>query len=343
MKRMTARQQSNRVAARIHRMPAVWNPRRMEPMTAAWAEPHDAASSDRVATGDGTDAAWHRLIDELDRWQAAGRIATWWWRDDDARTPSAALDRLAETAIRFGARPALAVIPRDAHPDLAAVLDQADLVAYQHGWGHDDHAPAGERKCELGDHRPAEAIAADLEAGDQRLRDLYGSRYVPVLVPPWNRIGETALSLVQTLGYRGISIMDAGPWVDPQGVDPPAGQHGDAPQSAPGRRIDVHLDVIEWQQGARFRGDAEVLDQAVRHLAAKRTGTADPTIPTGMMTHHLDHDPACWRFVEQLLRVTRDHPAAEWADPGQLFARPQVGHQQFGPTAVPGAADPSRP
>ena len=37
---------------------------------------------------------WADLDAELDRWKAAGRAATLWWRDDDATRPTPALDRL---------------------------------------------------------------------------------------------------------------------------------------------------------------------------------------------------------------------------------------------------------
>src|SRR5260370_8196861 len=45
-----------------------------------------------------TAAGWPDLTNELDRWGEAGRIATLWWRDDDAATASARLDRLLSIA-----------------------------------------------------------------------------------------------------------------------------------------------------------------------------------------------------------------------------------------------------
>jgi hypothetical protein len=63
---------------------------------------------------------WSDLIDEFDRWRDAGRVATLWWRDDDAASPSERLDRLLSIS---GDIPiALAVVPAAADARLAAWL-----------------------------------------------------------------------------------------------------------------------------------------------------------------------------------------------------------------------------
>jgi hypothetical protein len=54
-------------------------------------------------------AGWPDVVDELDRWRDAERVATLWWRDDDAVAPSARLDRLVTIAGKVPV--ALAVIP----------------------------------------------------------------------------------------------------------------------------------------------------------------------------------------------------------------------------------------
>ena len=59
-------------------------------------------------------AGWSGFFDELNRWQEAGRVATLWWRDDDAVAPSRALERLVSVAGRIPL--ALAVIPAPVEP-----------------------------------------------------------------------------------------------------------------------------------------------------------------------------------------------------------------------------------
>ena len=65
-------------------------------------------------------AEWPDLLVELDRWEEAGLVAQFWWRDDDAVAPSPRLDRLM--AVAESAPVALAVIPADVKDELAAAL-----------------------------------------------------------------------------------------------------------------------------------------------------------------------------------------------------------------------------
>jgi hypothetical protein len=65
-------------------------------------------------------AEWCDLVDELDRWEEAGRVAQLWWRDDDAVAPTPALDRLLDVAA--GIPLSLAVIPAEMVRELATAL-----------------------------------------------------------------------------------------------------------------------------------------------------------------------------------------------------------------------------
>src|SRR6266700_724088 len=117
-------------------------------------------------------AGWPDLVDELDRWGSAGRVAMLWWRDDDAVAATAQLDDLLRLA---GEVPiALAVIPALARPELATALQGRPLVAVmQHGWQHANRAGHG-RKSEYPEGRPAAAVVAEIGAGQARLKALFG-------------------------------------------------------------------------------------------------------------------------------------------------------------------------
>src|SRR5205807_523163 len=116
--------------------------------------------------------------------------ASFWWRDDDAAAPTAALDRL----LGLGSQPlALAVIPANLDPALPGRLDghrmdgrRIDVL--QHGFAHRNHEPPDRKKAELGAARPPGAVLDELRAGWSRLAAAFGDRALPVLVPPWNRI-----------------------------------------------------------------------------------------------------------------------------------------------------------
>ena len=244
---------------------------------------------------------WAPLEAELDAWSRAGRIARFWWRDDDATAPSAPLDRLLALA---GDVPlALAVIPRTATDALADRLATTDTVTVlQHGIAHINHAAASAKKAELGADRPAATLATALDAGRRRLEALFGRRFRPILVPPWNRIADSLVARLPEAGFIGLSTAGARRRAEP----------------VPGlRQINSHLDPIDWHGTRRCRPTGDLIAEATRHLAARRLGAEDE--PVGLLTHHLLDDPATERFAADLAGLVRAHPAAAWVSVGELW------------------------
>jgi hypothetical protein len=244
---------------------------------------------------------------ELDRWSACGRRATLWWRDDDASRATQALARMLAIVASHPVPLALAVIPARLSGDLVDTLAEAPrCTVLQHGYEHRNHAPAGERSCELGAHRPVAASAVELVRGREQLQSAFGAQFLPVLVPPWNRIAPGVVATLAKLGYCGLSTF--------------------APRStasaAPGlAQCNAHVDPIAWRRGRAFVGEDEAAGGLATHLALRRQLRVDPAEPTGLLTHHLDFDAAAWRFVESLLARTLAHPAVDWVSAAVAFDR----------------------
>jgi hypothetical protein len=239
-------------------------------------------------------SGWPDLESELDAWGTAGRCASFWWRDDDARGPSGELDRLLDLAA--GLPVALAAIPDriDAWP-----LPE-NVAVLQHGYAHANYAPAGAKKQELG-HRPADLVVAELRLGFVRLRERWANRFLPVLVPPWNRIDSALLPRLPAIGFRGLSAFG------PEGA------------ALPGLCVaNVHLDPMTWRPVRGFAGGAAVLGRLVAELGHRRRA-GGPAGPLGLMTHHLVHDEAMWAFLRQLVGVLRRHPAVKWPPIEDIF------------------------
>ena len=83
--------------------------------------------------------SWRELEEELARWRDEGRLADFWWRDDDATSPSVALEHLLKLSSTSGVPLALAVIPLKAVPELFQGLEASVLV---HGTDHFEKALA---------------------------------------------------------------------------------------------------------------------------------------------------------------------------------------------------------
>jgi hypothetical protein len=248
---------------------------------------------------------WSALAAELDCWADAGQIADFWWRDDDAVTPGRALDRLLALAEGRAIPLALAAIPAHATPALAARLVDTSIVkVLVHGYAHENHAPSGEKKCEFGAERDPETVHRELADGLTRLEDLFGALLRPILVPPWNRLADQWLPALANAGYRGLSRHLARASGEP----------------VPGlRQVNVHVDIIDWRGGRSFLGTDATLALACDHLVARRRGEADGDEPTGILTHHLDHDEGCWAFAAEFAAFVTAHPAARWLDADQVF------------------------
>jgi len=243
---------------------------------------------------------WADLAAELDAWHGDGRIATFWWRDDDATAPSPALDRLLAVQRKHAAPLMVAVIPARAEPALAERLTGvAGISVVQHGWAHANHAPVGASKAELGADRPAALVLGELARGQIVLDGLFKD-WLRVLVPPHNRIAPALARALPQAGYLGLST-----------YNPRRGAIAKLTQ------VNTHIDIMDWATRG-FGGDAAALGLAVKHLRARRAGTADADEPTGLLTHHLAHDEGAWAFTDRFLTALADHPAARLVDASGL-------------------------
>lgn len=221
---------------------------------------------------------------ELARWKAAGQTPAFWWRDDDARRPSLALDRLLALSMRFDAPITIAAVPDGdivALAEACAAVPGVELAI--HGFRHENRAPAGRPSGEVNDQDGLAEVMSDLGAAMEVFRR---AGVTPRLfVPPWNNAHPT---LKQALRLQGLTLSCYG---EMRRADEPG-------------RLDAHLDVMRWKPRARFRGAVRFLLRLRRLLAERRTSGAWDQ-PLGLLTHHLDHDEPAWRFLEAFLPVAR--------------------------------------
>ena len=250
-------------------------------------------------------SAWDTLHRELDLWEKAGEIATFWWRDDDAVAQTPELQRLTDLCEQMGVPVALAAIPARLEPSLAPFVENHPVLSVlQHGYAHRSAAPAGVRKIEIGGGRSSEDLVGVLLQGRTMLETAFAARFVPVLVPPWNRIDRLHYNDVLQSGLRGLSTM----WARSRR------------KAQPGlKQVNAHLDPINWRGGSRFVGEYRALGQLLWHLYARRTRRRDWDEPTGVLTHHLVQDDDVWAFCRTLMATINAHPAAKWLDAGRIW------------------------
>lgn len=226
-----------------------------------------------------------RLSRELARWHAGGHRPLLWWRDDDARDLSPAFEQLLEVA--NGLPLSVAVIPHGVNPTLAdRLLHASNVTIGQHGVDHvNRRQPAAGPAADYTQAVASGPLARQILAGRHTLEQ---AGLDPVFyAPPWNRVEPVLLEALPIAGYFALS-----------------GWNGEGAVKPGLQRLDTHLDVMRWKGGARFRGADSIRDDLRRQLATRRRAGAFAA-PIGLLTHHLDHDDACWDFLGGFLEQLR--------------------------------------
>lgn len=223
---------------------------------------------------------------ELSLWAKAGRAPVIWWRDDDAKAPTQALDRMLTLAHLYQAPLTLAAI---ASPNLAQLVRRIEaepgVEIAVHGFQHVNRQPDGQGFGEIVEDDSVEWVRGQLSS---TVMAFHRAGVVPTLfTPPWNNLTPQLLAALPGSSITAVS-----------GFDQPAGVTDGV------ARLDAHMDVLRWKGGGRFRGTWKFLSRMRRLLAERRlAGRWDE--PIGLLTHHLDHDRATWLFLEKFLMAFR--------------------------------------
>jgi hypothetical protein len=246
---------------------------------------------------------------ELALWRRAGRRPVLWWRDDDARADTPALRRLLALSGRHAAPVTLGVIPGAEVASLAALLATAPLAAVaQHGITHRNTALPGEPASDVPRVAGLASLAAEVGRAAAMLDGL--PNRLPVFIPAWNRLTPALAAAVAKAGVAALS-----------------GHARHAPALAPLPRLDVHLDLMRWGAEPRFRGRLRLTMRLVALLRERRR-EGRWQAPIGILTHHLAHDEAAWRYLDGLLAALRPHatiqPLATLLDLRPAGAAPRI-------------------
>lgn len=247
---------------------------------------------------------WSPLGAALLRLRAAGEPLPIWWRDDDAVTVTPALEHLSRMSSRIGLPVHVAVIPGESQPSLASYVEErTHLTPVVHGWRHTNHAPQGAKKAEFG--HPRASGHDDITAARRAMDDVFGTEYLPLFVPPWNRIDASFLPDLKTHGFKGLSAFL-----------PRKNKH-----AGPGIvQINTHIDPMDWHGTRDLKDPDSLILQTANLIHARLDRAQDASEPMGYLTHHLVHSANVWTFSERLLNTLLDggataQPIAQLLEP----------------------------
>lgn len=220
-----------------------------------------------------------------------------WWRDDDAAADDPKLDRLLAIASGHAVPIVLAVIPaRLDRRTLDKILACPFASVVQHGLAHADHRSAAGRKCELVDRLDQDDA---LQAARLRLAGLFGARFLPVMVPPWNRIEPGLRARLPDLGFSGLSTFAK------KRADP----------AVPGlSQRDTHVDTVLWKDGRRHLTASAIVEAVGQASVA----TMDPV---GLLTHHGVTRADGFHALDRAIGLLQDRGDTQFCSGVELFSR----------------------
>jgi hypothetical protein len=253
------------------------------------------------------DGAWRRLDTTLTALERDGRVVPVWLRDDDAVAETAALRSFLDRMAAHGLPVGIATIPAALAPNLADLVATGPHALLVHGWRHVSHAPPGSKTSEFPDGRDAEDMARDLADGLRVVREASGGAALPIFVPPWNRIGRYATTLVASAGYTALSASATTRRLAAAATPP---------------RLDVQWDPIDWRGTRGLADEVMLLDR----LSALLSEEFEPArhAPLGLLTHHAVHDGWVDRFIDEVLHRLSASPAIRFVPPAEALAALRV-------------------
>ncbi len=234
-------------------------------------------------------SSWLDLVSqELDR---TPKSVAFFFRDDDAGWADRRLLALLDLFARHSMPLDVAAIPAELNLSIAAELRarletaRETLALHQHGYAHRNHEPEGLRKCEFGGSRKSTLQRNDLNAGKQRLFDLFGPNVKPIFTPPWNRCSAITFHCLLESGFRILS----------------------RDTTLPRRNIDSLFELpitIDWfanRKGIRL-GASELGAGLAAGIASGE--------PVGLMLHHAVMDQEEMQACGELLALLAAHENA---------------------------------
>ncbi len=227
---------------------------------------------------------WRERLDEAALRMASSGLPPLFFRADDIGAASKAFDSLCRI-FRFHQVPlAMAVVPAwlsDARQEklfLAAPMDEDLWHWHQHGWRHMNWQKRGKR-CEFGSDRAADRQNEDILQGRNKMERIFGSYFVPVFTPPWNRFSSTTLRSLIKLNFKGISASDS---------FPPGIKFRYEIRNFPAR-LDLHI--------RKAKDPAEDFSM----LLDQFSGLTKMKGPSGIMIHHQRMTPFAFEFLDRML------------------------------------------
>ena len=246
--------------------------------------------------------SWKKLSDELKKWEGINRTPIFWLRDDDITKGNSNIFRLINLCESNDTSLYLAAIPAEIDLKLVnKIKDYSKVYFFQHGYTHRNHSPGKISKSEFSSIREIDTMNSEIQKGFKILSDCCGEKFLPVFVPPWNRMTEKLFPFLPKLGLKAYS--------------------GKKTSFTKIKEIfirDAHVDIINWKNNRKFIGEIIAIKEIVNQLVSTRKNQSVTTMPTCILTHHKVMGDDSFLFLETLIKKSKELGAI-WGSPEEIF------------------------
>jgi len=231
---------------------------------------------------------WHEQLSQAVLRSSGIRTHAIFFRADDIGAGGRAFEALCRLFRHHEVPLAMAVVPgwmsgvRKSQLFREAPLDEPYWGWHQHGWRHVNWQRIG-KKSEFGEQRPFEKQWRDVWQGQQKMKEIFGDRLVQVFTPPWNRLCNATMKILQELDFQGVSL--ASPL--PRGAKPTIAL----------KNLRIQLDLHTRKSKDGFADFGALLEELAGHLSKRE--------PLGIMIHHQRMPYLAFEFLHELLFILK--------------------------------------
>lgn len=234
-------------------------------------------------------ASWQDQLAQAVVRTSGTRSQAIFFRADDIGAGGKAFETLCRLFRHHEIPLAMAVVPawlsgvRRSQLFREAPLDEPYWGWHQHGWRHVNWQRMG-KNSEFGEQRPFEKQWRDVWQGQQKMKEIFGDHLLPVFTPPWNRLSNSTIRILQELNFQGVSL--ASPL--PRGVKSPTGI----------KNLRIHIDLHTRKEKDGPTDFQNLLEELTSHMNKRE--------PLGIMIHHHRMTYFAFEFLDELLFLLKN-------------------------------------
>ena len=148
---------------------------------------------------------------------------------------------------------------------------------FQHGYSHNNYSK--EEQSEYPENRDEELVKSEIILGRDKLKDLFGNKFINVFIPPWFEIDKKFQKIIKRENFVAMSNY----W----------GNHINEFNLI---EANCQVDLVDWDRAYTFGGEEFVLNQIINELENDSSNI-------GILLHHERMGEESYSFLNKLITI----------------------------------------